>query len=166
MLLQRPWSLSSFVLRHSFVIRISDFVIHHRLTLVAISRQICTIHPVREDEALMATLEHTELGDVTVLKLKGSLTMEGLEEVQDEFQEPPRRPSCHTLVDLTEVEMVTTPALSMFLAAASAAKTPAARLFFTEPPPPARDILKGLRLHSVLHTIPGYEEALAEARRK
>ncbi len=70
----------------------------------------------------MATLERTELGDVTVVKLKGSLTMEGLEEVQDQFQELTRRPGCHTLVDLTEVEMVTTPALSMFLAAASAAK--------------------------------------------
>src|SRR3954466_13208986 len=154
MLLQRPWSLSSFVLRHSFVIRISDFVIHHRLTLVAISRQICTIHPVREDEALMATLEHTELGDVTVLKLKGSLTMEGLEQVQDEFQELTRRPSCHTLVDLTEVEMVTPPALPMSPAAASAAKNSGGRLIFTESRPPVRDILKRLRLHSVLHTIP------------
>jgi anti-anti-sigma factor len=114
----------------------------------------------------MATLEPTELGDVTVLKLKGSLTMEGLEQVQDQFQELTRRPSCHTLVDLTEVDMVTTPALSMFLAAANSAKTSGGRIIFTESRPPVRDILKRLRLHSVLHTIPGYEEALAEARRK
>ena len=71
-----------------------------------------------------------------------------------------------TLIDLTEVEMVTTPALSMFLAAASAAKNSGGRLIFTESRPPVRDILKRLRLHSVLQTVPGYEEALAEARRK
>ena len=93
-------------------------------------------------------------------------SMEGLEEVQDQFQEITRRPGCHTLVDLTEVEMVTTPALSMFLAAASTAKNSGGRLIFTESRPPVRDILKRLRLHSVLHTVPGYEEALAEARSK
>jgi anti-anti-sigma factor len=114
----------------------------------------------------MATLERTELGDVTVLKLKGSLTMEGLEQVQDQFQELTRRPGAHMLVDLTEVEMVTTPALSMFLAAASTVKNSGGRLIFTESRPPVRDILKRLRLHSVLTTVPGYEEALGEARRK
>ena len=55
---------------------------------------------------------------------------------------------------------------AIFLAAASAAKSSGGRLIFTESRPPVRDILKRLRLHSVLHTIPGYEEALAEARRK
>jgi anti-anti-sigma factor len=114
----------------------------------------------------MATLERTELGDVTVVKLKGSLTMEGLEEVELRFQELTRRPGSHTLIDLTEVEMVTTPALSMFLAAASAAKQSGGRIIFTESRPPVRDILKRLRLHAVLQTIAGYEEALAEARRK
>jgi len=114
----------------------------------------------------MATLEHTELGDVSVLKLKGSLTMEGLDEVQNQFQELTGRPACHTLVDLTEVDMVTTPALSMFLAAASAAKNSGGRIIFTQARPPVRDILKRLRLHAVLQTIAGYEEALAEARRK
>jgi anti-anti-sigma factor len=117
-------------------------------------------------EAAMATLQHTELSDVTVLKLKGSLTMEGLEEVQEQFQEFTRKPGVHMLVDLTDVDMVTTPALSMFLAAASAVKNSGGRIIFTESRPPVRDILKRLRLHSVLHTIPGYEEALAEARRK
>ena len=52
----------------------------------------------------MATLQHTELPDVTVLKLKGSLTMEGLEEVQDQFQEFTRRPGIHMLVDLTALD--------------------------------------------------------------
>jgi len=118
------------------------------------------------DEAAIATLELTELGDVTVLKLIGSLTMEGLEQVQDQFQDLTRRPACHTLVDLTEVEMVTTPALSMFLDAASAANSSSGRIIFTQARPPVRDILKRLRLHAVLQTIPGYEEALAEARRK
>lgn len=127
---------------------------------------MCTISAVTDDEAAMATLERTELGDVTVVKLKGSLNMEGLEEVEPRFQELTRRPGGHTLVDLTEVEMVTTPALSMFLAAASAAKASGGRLIFTESRPPVRDILKRLRLHSVLQTIAGYEEALAEARRK
>ncbi len=114
----------------------------------------------------MATLERTELGDVTVVKLIGSLTMEGLEAIEPMFQQLTKRPACHTLVDLTEVEMVTTPALSMFLAAANAAKQSAGKLIFTESRPPVRDILKRLRLHSVLTTVAGYPEALAEARKR
>jgi len=55
---------------------------------------------------------------------------------------------------------------AMFLAAASAAKNAVGCIIFTESRPPVRDILKRLRLHSVLTTIAGYEEALAEARRK
>ena len=134
---------------------------------IAKLRLMCNIPPcVDNNEAAMATLERTDLGDVTVVKLRGSLTMEGLELIEPEFERLTKRPGAHTLVDLTEVEMVTTPALSMFLAAASAAKQSNGRLIFTESRPPVRDILKRLRLHSVLQTIAGYEEALAEARRK
>jgi anti-anti-sigma factor len=121
---------------------------------------------VENDEAAMATLERTDLGDVTVVKLRGSLNMEGLELIEGQFHEITHRPNGHTLVDLTDVEMVTTPALSMFLSAANAAKQSDGKLIFTESRPPVRDILKRLRLHSVLHTVPGYEVALAEARRK
>src|SRR5262245_55445585 len=112
----------------------------------------------------MVTLERIEMDELTVVKLKGSLTNEGLEQVERSFEAVTGRPGARTVVDLTGVEMVTTPALSMFIAAANQAKSTGGRIIFTETRPPVRDVLKRLRLHSILETVPGLEHAIDAAR--
>jgi anti-anti-sigma factor len=112
----------------------------------------------------MANLERLELDDLIILKLSGSLTTEGLENVEAPFEEATHKPGARVVVDLTAVEIVTTPALSMFLSAASVAKQSGGRLIFTESQPPVRDVLRRLRLHAVLRTVPGLTEAIKEAR--
>jgi len=112
----------------------------------------------------MTNLEQIDLDDLTVIKLKGSLTMDQLDVIERPFEEIAKRPGARTVVDLTGVDMVTTPALSLFISAANAAKSSGSHLIFTESRPPVRDVLKRLRLHSVLRTVSGLEDAIAAAR--
>jgi anti-sigma B factor antagonist len=112
----------------------------------------------------MASLEQFVLEDMTILKLRGSLSCEGLDEVEREFAHATHRPGARVVVDLTGVDIVTTPALSMFIAAATEARNTGGRLVFTESTPPVKDILKRLRLTSVLKTVPGLEDAIKTVR--
>ena len=112
----------------------------------------------------MASIERVDLDNLTILKLKGSLTSEGLETVEEPFSHITQRPGARIVIDLTSVDMVTTPALSMFVAAAASAKKSGGKVIFTETTPPVRDVLQRLRLHSVLQTVPGLEEAITRAR--
>lgn len=113
---------------------------------------------------MKATLEQIDLDGLVILKLKGSMTTEGLAQVNRQFEEITHRPGVRAVVDLTHVDIITTPAISMFIAAASSAAHSAGRIVFTESPPPVRDVLRRLRLHSVLTTVSGLVEAIKAVR--
>ena len=113
---------------------------------------------------VMTKMEKIEVDGLTIFRFDGPLNQEGLEEVEASFESALRRPGVRGVVDLTHVEMVTTPALSMFISAAAAARESGGKLVFTESTPPVRDVLKRLRLHNVLETIEGLEEAMSTVR--
>lgn len=112
----------------------------------------------------MGTLERIDMDGVTVLKLVGDLSTAGLEVVEPVFKSITHQPGVRTVVDLTGVDMVSTPALSMFIDAANITKATGGRIVFTETRPPVRDVLKRLRLHSVLKTVVGLDHAVATVR--
>lgn len=112
----------------------------------------------------MASLEQIDLDDMVILKLKGSLSADGLGQVNRQFEEVTHRPGVRAVVDLTHVEIVTTPAISMFIAAAASAAQTGGRIVFTESPPPVRDVLRRLRLHAVLVTANGLVDAIRMVR--
>ena len=87
-------------------------------------------------------------------------------QVEEPFSAVTRRPGARVVVDLTGVDIVTTLALSMFIAAANLAKQSGGEVVFTEATPPVRDTLRRLRLTSVLITIPGLQEAITHVRAK
>lgn len=113
----------------------------------------------------MASLDQFDLEDLTILKLRGSLNADGMAQVEAAFREASARQGARIVVDLTAVDMLTTPAISMFIAAANAVRAGGGRLVFTESPPPVHDILRRLRLHSVLETVCGLQEAMDRVRR-
>jgi len=113
----------------------------------------------------MASLDQFDLEDLTILKLRGSLNAEGIAQVEADFNKATGRQGARVVVDLTSVDMVTTPAISMFIAAANTVRASGGRLIFTESPPPVHDILRRLRLHSVLETVCGLQEAIDRIRR-
>ena len=114
----------------------------------------------------MANLERSETEGVTVLRLHGSLNQVELRDVEKAFHDATHGDASAVIIDLSNVDFLTTPAITMFLEAAHNLKGTGGKIGVTGPQPKVGDILKRLRLHSVLQTIPGYEEALAEARRK
>ena len=112
----------------------------------------------------MTSLQQTEIDGLTVVKLIGPLNSEGLEAVEAPFESVVNRPGIRAVVDLTNVDIVTTPALSMFISAATTARRSGGKVVFTQAAPPVRDVLQRLRLESVLQTIPGLDDALKAAK--
>ena len=112
----------------------------------------------------MTSVECFEQAGVTVVRLHGALTYDGIAQVERQFEDATGRPGARAVVDLTDVEMVTTPALSMFIAAATSAKKSGGNIVFTESPPPVTDVMKRLRLHAVLRTVTGLDKAIEEAK--
>jgi len=112
----------------------------------------------------MATLHQTDLQGLLLLKLSGSLTDEGVEQVGQSFQAATSRPGARIVVDLGGVDMLTTPAISMFIAAANSARQSGGAIAFTQSPPFVHDVLTRLRLHSVLHTVPDVQQAIDQMR--
>jgi anti-sigma B factor antagonist len=112
----------------------------------------------------MADMDRIDVDNVTILKLKGSFMLDDVEQMEKPFEAVTHRPGARVVVDLTHVDMVTTPALSMFIAAANEARHNGGTIIFTESSPPVRDVLKRLRLSAVLRTVPGLDEAISQAR--
>ncbi len=112
----------------------------------------------------MATCECTNQNGLSIVRLKGSLDGGELDQVEQPFEAATHCPGARCVVDLTGVDMVTTPALSMFIAAAKYARQSGGRLVFTESQPPVRDVLSRLRLFTILDTVTGIDEAIRHAR--
>ncbi len=112
----------------------------------------------------MASLEQFDLEDFTIVKLKGSLTGEGLWDIDKQFQQATQKPGARVVVDLTGVDMVTTPALALFIESTAVARRSGGKVIFTESSPAVRDVLRRLRLHTVLTTVAGLEEAMKQVR--
>lgn len=113
---------------------------------------------------MASTLERNEREGVTVLTLHGSLTVEGTAQIAPQFESAARQPGARVVVDLSGVDILTTPALSMFVAAASDARDSGGRIVFAAAGPNVRALLERLRLTLVLHTADDMEQAMAEVR--
>ena len=114
-------------------------------------------------QAVASTLETTQQAGVTVVRLRGSLAGEGTAQIAEAFERAVGEPAARVVVDLSGVDLVTTPALSMFVAAANRARDTGGRVVFTGAVPHVRGLLERLRLTLVLHTADGLEQGLAEA---
>src|SRR5688572_14730139 len=112
----------------------------------------------------MATLQQFEQDGATILKLQGSLTMAGLEKVAKPFDEATHKPGARIVVDLGDVDLVTTPALSMFIAAANSAKRSGGKIVFMHPQPMVDDVIRRLRLDALLPRVHAVEEGIERLR--
>jgi anti-anti-sigma factor len=108
----------------------------------------------------MANLERTDVDGVTVLKLKGSLDQKELLDVEKSFHDATHRDGAAVILDLSLVDFLTTPAISMFLDAARALKTSGGRIVATGPQPRVDQVLKRLRLESLLPVVASIPEGV------
>jgi anti-anti-sigma factor len=111
----------------------------------------------------MATLDQNTSDGVKVLRIRGSLNQHGVDSVESAFNEATGS-SGRLVVDLSDVDLVNTPALAMFLGAHRAAKQTGGRLIFTGVQGPVDDLLRRCRLDTVLTIVPEMREAIEWAK--
>jgi anti-anti-sigma factor len=111
----------------------------------------------------MVTLERTQTDGVTVLRLQGSLTVAELAHIQKGFEHATHN-SAAVLIDLSNVDMLTTPAISMLLAAAKDLKNRGGKILVTGPQPRVGEVLKRLRLDHLLPVVASPEEGINQLK--
>jgi anti-anti-sigma factor len=113
----------------------------------------------------MANLERSEIDGVTVLRLHGSLNHIELRDVEKAFHEATHQERAAIIIDLTNVDFLTTPAITMFLEAAKALKGTGGKIGVTGPQPRVGDILKRLRLENLLPVYASVQDGIAKVKR-
>jgi anti-anti-sigma factor len=112
----------------------------------------------------MANLEQTDVDGVTVLKLKGSLDQNELRSVEKSFHDATHRDGAAVILDLSNVDFLTTPAISMFLDAARTLKDNGGRIVATGPQPRVGEVLKRLRLDALLPVVASVPEGVKKLK--
>ena len=113
----------------------------------------------------MAHLERSEMEGVTVLRLHGSLTSTDLRDVEQAFHDATQGDAGSVIIDLTDVDFVTTPAITMFLEAAHTLKHAGGKIGVTGPQPKVGDILRRLRLETMLPVYASVQEGVQKVKR-
>lgn len=113
----------------------------------------------------MANLERNDVGGVTVLRLNGSLNQTELNDVEKSFRDATHQDGAAVVLDLSNVDFLTTPAISMFLDAAKSLKDTGGRIVAAGPQPRVGEVLKRLRLEMLLPVAGTVEEGVARLKR-
>ena len=111
----------------------------------------------------MASLDQNERDGVKVLRISGSLNQHGVDTVESAFNEATGN-SGRLVVDLSQVDLVNTPAIAMFLGAHRTVKQTGGRLIFTGVQGMVDDLLRRCRLDTVLTIVPDMGEAIEWAK--
>lgn len=111
----------------------------------------------------MASLNQVDNDGVRVVKISGSLNQHGVDTVESAFSEATGS-NRRVVVDLSQVDIVNTPAIAMFLGAHRTVKQTGGRLIFTGVQGMVDDLLRRCRLDTVLTIVPGMREAIEWAK--
>ena len=110
----------------------------------------------------MANLQRSDIDGVTVLRFNGSLNQTEIEHVEQSFHDATHADGAAVIIDLANVDFLTTPAISMFLDAAAARtlKDSGGRIVATGPQPRVGQVLKRLRLDTLLPVVASVREGV------
>jgi len=111
----------------------------------------------------MASLVQTERDGVKILKISGSLNQHGVDTIESGFNEATGSFG-RLVIDLSQVDIVNTPAIAMFLGAHRTVNKTGGRLIFTGVQGMVDDLLRRCRLDTVLTIVPGLQEAIEWAK--
>jgi anti-sigma B factor antagonist len=113
----------------------------------------------------MANLERTDVEGVTVLKLRGNLSQVELADVEKSFREATHTDGAAVVIDLSNVEFLATPAITMFLEAAHSLKDTGGRIVAAGPQPRVGEVLRRLRLDSLLPVANTVDEGVRKLKK-
>lgn len=100
---------------------------------------------------------------MTVLRIAGSLNQHGVDTVESPFSEA-MSIARRLVVDLSQVDVVNTPAIAMFLGAHRTMRQAGRQIVFTGVQDMVQDLLRRCRLDTVLTIIPDPHEAVERAK--
>ena len=111
----------------------------------------------------MASVSHSDVEGVRVVSLRGALDHEGVRPVEAAF-ESATAPGSRVVVDLSDVDMLTTPGISMLVAANQRIAGSGGRVVVTGASGFVDDLLRRCRLDQVLKVVDGLKDAVKVAR--
>jgi anti-anti-sigma factor len=112
----------------------------------------------------MANIEQCDVSGVKVLRLNGSLSQAELEDVQKSFYDATSEAEAAVVLDLSNVDYLSTPAIAMFLDVAKTVKATGGRMVATGAQPRVEEVLKRLRLDAVLPVTGSVNEGVRRVR--
>jgi anti-anti-sigma factor len=113
----------------------------------------------------MANLIRSDVDGVTVLRFNGSLSQTELDDVEKSFHDATHTDGAAVVLDLANVDFLTTPAISMFLDAAKSLKSSGGRIVATGPQPRVGEVLKRLRLDTLLPVVSSVREGVQKMKK-
>ena len=112
----------------------------------------------------MVELKKTQKDGVTVLRFSGNLTQEEVERIEPQFVAAIDQPSPKIVVDLSKVSAMTTPGISMFVAALKSTAKAGGRIVFTGTRGIVDELLHRCRLDAIMTIVPKPDDAIEMAR--
>ena len=112
----------------------------------------------------MVELKKSEKNGVTVLRFSGSLTQEEVERIEPQFVAAIDHPTPKIVVDLSKVDSMTTPGISMFVAALKSTAKAGGRIVFTGTRGIVDELLHRCRLDAIMTIVPEPAAAIDLAR--
>ena len=102
---------------------------------------------------------------VTVIQFAGPLTADEVVNVEPSFQKAAQIPKGRIVVDLSKVEILATPAITMFIKAMNFQRTSGGRVIFTGTQGSIDKLLHVCRLDMIMTIVPDPQTAIAQAAR-
>ena len=102
---------------------------------------------------------------VTVVQFDGPLTAHEVTQIEPAFQKAVETPKSRIVVDLSKVEILATPAITMFIKAMNHQRTNGGRVIFTGTQGAIDKLLHVCRLDMIMTIVPDPNAAIAQAAR-
>ena len=108
----------------------------------------------------MATLNKHEVEGVRLLRLSGSLTQSGVESLSPDF-DAALPDGSRAVVDLADVDLITTPGLTLIIAATKRLRDSRGRVVFTAAQEGVLNMLRRCRLDEVIELADDQQQAVS-----
>jgi len=113
----------------------------------------------------MTKVKTEDKAGVTVLRIEGNLTAADVLQIEPEFKASAYVPGRRLVIDLSKVEMLATPAITMFMGAMMFQRNNNGRVIFTGTEGAIDKLLRICRLDLIMTIVHGTDAAVAQAGR-
>ena len=111
----------------------------------------------------MATLDQQDFEGIRIVRLSGSLTQDSVETLETAFDEA-LPDGTRAVINLADVDLITTPGLTLIIAATKRLRDTRGRVIFTAARPGVLNMLRRCRLDEVIELADDQAQAIETAK--